>query len=279
MDIGFTCDKYGAFSLAKVVSVFKWLKINSFEFTLSIFNEQDDIIPLVNDSNIRLHLPNRGGHGYDFSSIMHDSEIKRDIEKINTLASKFDFSYAVFHPPEMDKKHVSLDLYWDRLKQIPIPLLLENISILTPQEFSEFYMLAKSRLGSRVAGICFDIPHAFVAGYDWKEMYQAHALDIKEVHISDCYKNSDEHMPFEMGVLSLSEILNTLKNFGFNGVLNFEIKPPSSGDIGFLFKTYKNTLQINNIPVTTLLKLKIILISAAAGTGSPMIRSILRLFL
>ncbi|MCD6116105.1 TIM barrel protein [bacterium] len=278
MDIGFTCDKYSTFSLSQVVTVFKFLKINSFEFTLSLFDEQDDILHIVKNSNIRLHLPNFGGHGYDFSSALHRSEIKQDIEKVNILASKFNFSYAVFHPPEMDRKHISLDLYWSRLKQIPIPLLLENISILTPQEFSEFYLSAKSRLGSRIAGLCFDIPHAFVAGYDWKKMYQEHSADIKEIHLSDCYEHSDAHMPFNMGVLSLSETLNTLQKYGFNGVLNYEIKPPSARDVVYLFQTYKKTLESINKPLALSLKLKIKLISAAASSKNPVIRNILRLF-
>ena len=264
MNIGFTVDKFNKFSITSVLKIFKWLGINSFEFTTSLYDEFENVLPLMENTHIRLHLPNFGGHGYDFSSKLFTDNINNDIDKIKFLCKKFNFSHAVFHPPEGPDNTVSKELLWKRLRQIPVPLLLENISSMSSDNFYLFFEEAEKELTTNLAGICFDIPHAFVAGVDWKEMFKNLKNSVKEIHLSDCYRTSDQHLPFGMGVLSLSEIINFLNEHEFKGEINFEIKPPSVKNVCDLLKTYKTSVKFTRGRLKADLRFKIPLLCTAS---------------
>jgi sugar phosphate isomerase/epimerase len=157
----------------------------------------------------------------------------------------FRFRYAVFHPPEKNMTGDTLDFLLHNLRQIPIPLVVENLRSWQKDRFGEFYKRLKDDLGQQLTGICLDIPHAVLSGMDWTDFYRTFRDDVKVIHLSDTDGREDSHMPFGMGgILQLDMILSQLSDFGFNGFFNFEIKPPTLGDLQPLFESYKLAVTI-----------------------------------
>jgi len=240
MDVGLTCDRYGEFTITHALSIFRWIGIESFEFSVSLHDELDSALPLLANAEVRLHLPNFGGHGYDFSSTTHAGAIFADIQTITSLCRSVQFRHAIFHPPEGE--HTSERLLFKRLRQVPVPLLLENISTMPNKEFKRFYQQAKASLGAQLRGICLDVPHAVVGSCDWKDLYASFSPHVHEIHLSDCMQGKDMHLPFGMGILDLQEILKTLNQFGFSGTINYEIKPPLPSHIPLMLQNISHSL-------------------------------------
>ena len=239
MLIGLTSDRYGKIPLDVVLRVLNWCGISFSEVTSNVFQRPRRALKNSRGMKLGLHLPNVGNMGYDFSSSDHRSEIRSTLGCIKRYAKLFSFEYAVFHPPEADKKPSSLNFLVQNLKYVDSPLVLENTQYLSRKEFLDLYKVMKIRLGSRLKGVCLDIPHAYLSGEDWISFYQDLATEVKVIHLSDCADNSDSHLPFGIrGDLILEEILNAIKALGFRGILNFEIKPPSIDKVDRVFHTY-----------------------------------------
>ncbi len=186
-----------------------------------------------------LHLPNVGNFGYDLSSRGCEEEVEWVLEKIDQYKEEFDFQYGIFHPPEEDSPGQSFDYYIDNLLQIQVPLVLENPRGWSLDRFNKFFSDIYNQLESRLHGICLDIPHAYLAGEDWIDFYQTFKNRIKVIHLSDCSGNEDLHLPFGCGGdLDLHDILTTLNREKFDGILNFEMKPPSLSHLDHFFQTY-----------------------------------------
>jgi sugar phosphate isomerase/epimerase len=238
MQIGVTSDDYGAIPVEAVLALLKWAGICLSETTAAIFNHPGRALRWSRGMRLSLHLPNFGNYGFDLSWYGESEKVIREVDKICRYAPAFSFDYAVFHPPEGDSQHTSLDFLIQNLLRIPVPLIIENIRTLSEERFSRLYSVLEKRLGSRLTGICLDIPHAFLAGQDWTSWLNAWGKRIRVVHLSDCTPERDDHLPFGCGgCLSLTEVLSVLKRNGFRGRVNFELNPPSLAKIDSFFRT------------------------------------------
>jgi hypothetical protein len=161
------------------------------------------------------------------------------MRKIEQYRDAFHFQYAVFHPPENDSSQQSFDFYIHNLLKIKIPLFLENPQGWPLDQFNHFLFQVQSKLGDQLHGICLDIPHVYLSGKDWIQFYRMLHDKIWIIHLSDCKENEDLHLPFGFGGdLNLQDILKTLDREGFDGILNFEINPPSLNELNSVFETY-----------------------------------------
>lgn len=186
-----------------------------------------------------LHLPNFGNCGYDLSSMRCHEKITSVLCQIQRYRKALHFEYAVFHPPEDNSVPEPFDYYVQNLRYVDVPLVLENIKTYDTDRFQGFYRCLKGELGDRLQGICLDVPHAHLAGENWVDFFHALGSEVKVVHLSDCREGVDFHYPFGIGGdLHLEEILKRLKRLGFDGVLNFEMLPPSPRHLDAYFETY-----------------------------------------
>ena len=186
-----------------------------------------------------LHLPNHGSQGYDFSSPEARERVESDIRAIRVNSEGFDFRYAVCHPPEACTEEQGYAFYLHNLRRLDIPLVLENSRGISDGAFLDFFMRLREPLGERLTGICLDIPHAHLAGWDWQAFLHRFKHDVRVIHLSDCSAGEDSHLPFGFGGdLSLEDIIETLLAEAFDGVLNLEILPPSISDLGAALDTY-----------------------------------------
>lgn len=242
MKIGFTADAYKKLSLPTVLRVYRFLKLDHIEATSAYLALNPQKQKIVGSRSMGLHLPNFGNKGYDFSSVSSKARSEKVIRNLHETLRVVDFQYALFHPPETDESDRDTDLLFELLRQIPVPLVVENLKSCSGQAFVSFVDTCRDKLGDRLAGICFDVPHALLAGEDWKDFYTSLADQVRVVHLSNCRLPEDNHYPFGMpGDLDLADVISFLKSRNFNGVLNFEIKPPSPRHINHMFHTLHTT--------------------------------------
>ena len=238
MRISLTADNYKNIPASFILRILRWSGVDFSEVTTNALSSPDRTLRSTRGMKLGLHLPNRGNCGFDLSSSGHREKIESLLHKIDRYRKIFDFQYAVFHPPEENSVYRSLTFYIENIRQIHIPLVLENIRSLSLEQFLEFYKWLKEEIRDRSIGICLDIPHALLSGEDWKKYYHSLNSVVKVVHLSDC-DEEDRHLPFGLGgTLELEHILATLDEFGFDGVLNFEIKPPSIRNLDAVFENY-----------------------------------------
>jgi sugar phosphate isomerase/epimerase len=239
MLIGFTVDQYRRLPIWIILRTLRWSGVSFSEVTSNVFLGYKKALRSARGMSLGLHLPNFGNCGYDFSSLGSKERIETVLSQIELIGKRFDFRYAVFHPPEADSSGKSFDFYIENLLRVGIPLVLENVQGFTVERFVDFYRYANEKLQGRIQGVCLDIPHAYLTGEDWQGFYQTLSSEIKVVHLTDCRDDIDFHLPFGIGGdLCLEEILKTLQMEGFDGMLNFEMLPPSLGHLDAYFKTY-----------------------------------------
>lgn len=239
MEIGFTADNYRSLPVSLILRLFNWIGIGFSEVTTSIFSHPRRGLRSTRGMNLGLHLPNVGNCGFDISSEANREKVNSVLENLDKYRNMFNFQYAVFHPPEENPPRCSYDYYIHNLRQIKTPLLLENTRAYPLNHFLKFHDIVKKELGNSLAGVCLDIPHAYLAGEDWRAYYRRFKSEVKLIHLSNCDDELDRHLPFGMsGSLDLDEILGSLADFKFNGFLNFEIKPPSLSHLHLVFYSF-----------------------------------------
>jgi sugar phosphate isomerase/epimerase len=236
MLFGFTADRFRFISAAAALRLFRWNGLRFAETTTAVFDAPERSLQGAGAMKLGLHLPNAGNRGYDFSSRRHGREIRRDLSRIRRHRNRFRFEYAVFHPPQSDASPGAADFFIRNLREVGIPLVLENVRGYGPEAFWRYYRGAEAALGDALSGICLDIPHAHLTEGDWKSYYRLLCPLIRVIHLSDCAGGEDTHLPFGAGgELDLKSILAFLKRNGYPGIVNFEILPPSLAGVTLLF--------------------------------------------
>ena len=245
MNIGFTADRYQNIPVHIILWILRYVGVRFSEVTVSVFQHPSKTEKNARGMTLGLHLPNMGNCGYDLSSLDQEETVASVLEDIEKNRTRFKFQYVVFHPPEGRSDAAAFDFYVQNLRKVNCPLVLENTREWPLHRFRDFYGIIRELLGTRLIGMCLDIPHAYLSGEDWTAFYRAFGDEVKVVHLSDCHPEEDSHLPFGLGgILNLQKILQTLRSFGFDGTLNFEINPPSLTDLDAVFS---NFLQGNAI--------------------------------
>lgn len=249
MKIGLTSADYNRIPIHYVLRLLNWSGVTFSEVTTHVLSHPLKSIQAVRGMDLGLHLPNWGNCGYDFSTRKAESRIERDLQRLNTFASRFRFHYAVFHPPEKNPSEENWTYLMDNVRRVPVPLILENMRGWSPQKFMNRFKQCKDILGPALSGICLDIPHAFLSGHQWQDFYEIAQEEIQVVHLSDCSPEQDLHLPFNMGgELSLEDILRELKKLKYNRIINFELKPSSPRHLHTYFQTLTTATTIFETP-------------------------------
>ncbi len=249
--IHFSVQYYQGIPPSLIISALNLLNIEGVELTHAIFDEIDKFVPRLCKMSSGFHLPLLHENGWDFTCSDSQDKIDRTIHLINRYKDDLNMKYAVFHPPEVTTQYKEqkqlFRILLKNLKKIDLPLCIENIPSLSIEAFEDQYKEAKLFLQNRLSGICFDAPHFYIQGNDPIEMYHRLKDNIKVVHLSDCTRDRDCHLPFDkIGQLPVEDILETLQKEKFAGYITLEIKPESLQDMGAYIKSYLKTLRTCN---------------------------------
>ena len=163
---------------------------------------------------------------------------------------ELNIQYCLAHPPEVDSGVVDEDsasYLFENLKKLTPPVILENIQGWDENRFQHFYNQAKSALGHKLIGLCFDAPHFILSGRNPIDFINNSNGEIQCVHLSDCKEDFDAHMPFGSGgCLPVDDILDTMKKAKYKGFINLELLPRSQEDILLIIKSYLKVVKTFN---------------------------------
>jgi len=246
--VGITVDKFRGIAPSALLSIIKKMGIEFIEITKSIFDELPAFLENLGTIQTGFHLPNLHDAEFDFSFQDREEEISRIIRLINQHHRELNIRYCLSHPPENKKSSLSDDqliqYLLQNLKKLEVPIILENIQGWDQVRFEQFYARAGEILGEQLIGRCFDAPHYFIRGEDPVEYLREHNGKINFIHLSDCRRDYDAHLPFGLnGELPIDDILLTLKEQNFEGIINLELLPRSLADIKPLINSYLKVVR------------------------------------
>ncbi len=253
MLVGLTIEKYRGIEPSILLNFVRMVGVRFAETTESIFDDLESILRVKKQTKLGLHLPIVEQEGYDFSCMAAKDRIDHLIENVNTHWRELDLQYCLSHPPENHVQKVngpvSKEFLFENLKRLKPPVIIENIPEVRGFKFPPFYEEARKAMGEKLWGMCYDGPHAFLSRPDWLELYEEFKQEIRVIHLSDCSKTEDLHMPFgQGGVLPIQDLLARLQKDSYNSIINLELLPKSLKDIQPVIDSYLMILKKFNKP-------------------------------
>ncbi len=234
---GLTVQKLGSISPSSLVKVASTIKLNHIEFDATIFEDLGNVMDVIKTKQTAIHAPYIEDYGVDLSS--RKDVIDEFILNITQNKSKLNVIGVVVHPP-MDAGG-SIDLFYDRIEQIPLPLL-ENMPYQTWDEYLTFVEDTKAQVNCKL-GMCFDIPHSFIQnGSEFLNLpdYCMSLLKSPEgyIHLSGGSRYEDTHFPLlTEGDLPIKQVSSFLKEIQFHGTITLELAPRNLQEIDKIFRS------------------------------------------
>jgi len=226
LKIGFGLEPIKGLTLDLIIYLLRKILLEHFEFNWRVIPKVDNVLKSLGNATTTFHLPIYNRDSYDFSSQYEKYGIQIDevISFINNKRKDLNMLFSLAHAPE--DPNCSYELMFSRLEQIDVPIVLENVPGQTDEHFLDFYLKAKDYLGKRLAGHALDISHRYVNDWEnWLNIPEELVKDIAYIHISDCTKTEDLHLPLGLGEMPYEEFFTFLKEIKYDGVINQELKP------------------------------------------------------
>ncbi|NHJ33254.1 MAG: hypothetical protein FK732_10345, partial [Asgard group archaeon] len=226
MKLGMCLEPFKGMSVQQVLPLLRLLDLDHFEINMTMIPEVDDFVKGLHKKTTTFHLPIYNRFHFDIGSrnTSYQMKINQLIEFLNKNKERLNLKYVLTHPPE--DPSTTNETVINRLEQIDVPILIENILGQSDNDFSEFYFQAKDRLGKGLAGHAFDAPHRFVTdNQTWLSIPKELQKEIEYVHISDCTKYADLHLPLGLGELPTDDFFVFLKKNSFKGIFLQEVIP------------------------------------------------------
>jgi sugar phosphate isomerase/epimerase len=243
-----TVGPYKGIPLPVLFRAVRLIGVRRVEVTPQFLNFVPSSLRMVQGMSLGFHLPSAGLEGYDFSSRSRHSDIDDFIVQIHDLSKHISFQYAVCHPPEAPERDRSLDLYFQSLRKLNLPLVLENIQTCAGQDFLQFHSRCQQTLGDQLLGVCLDISHARLSGDEWQDMFRHFGSQIRVIHLSEIRGTEDRHAPFGAeSTLPLQSILDYLLTWNYQGILNFEILPEGFRGIVQMFRNIRQAKKLFDV--------------------------------
>ena len=108
------------------------------------------------------------------------------------------------------------DRYFDKEKGY-----IREVFVSRPERLMQYL----DRLDERYFGVCLDTGHLHMFGGDQREAIRTFGKRLKVLHIHDNDGVRDCHWLPKMGTIDWNGFVDTLKEVGYEGTLNLEIKP------------------------------------------------------
>ena len=223
--IGQTIQTYKGLECEHIIKFAKTLGIESGEINPQGVNldNVNIIIEALDGMDTTFHLPVAELDGFDFSYPENQTEIDKIIKLLNEYGEKLNIILGVFHPVEI---HGEFDTLVKNLKQLKIPLVVENIFLMSDEDFIDYYEKLKKELGSQLKGWLFDVAHSYLINGPNKYMNLLDKMpfeELEEIHLSDCTEEEDTHYAFGAGILPSDKILKEIKRRGYKKIIVNEI--------------------------------------------------------
>jgi sugar phosphate isomerase/epimerase len=214
----------------------------------------DKIIDSLGNMKSTYHLPVEGIEGYDFSYPDRKKDINDIIKLLNQNSDDLNLILGVFHPVQKKGDYKTLI---ENLKQLNIPLVIENVEDHSDEEFQEFYVKFKDELGDQLKGWLFDVAHSYLRNGKDNFLKLLDLLpfnELEEIHLSDCTEEEDSHYSFGAGVMPIKDILDEIKKRNFQKIIVNEIDAYPS--VWSTIDSYREVAKYFKKPLYTKVSLK-----------------------
>ena len=226
MKIGFGLEPIKGLGLDLIVKYLRMILLEHFEFNWRVIPKVDNVLKSLGSASTTFHLPifNRDRFDYSSTNANYETSITEVTSFINQRHDEMNIIYALVHISE--DPNGSFELMFERLAEIDVPIVIENVVGPTDEFFVDFYYQAKDYLGKKVAGHALDISHRYVNNWEtWLDIPEELTNETEYIHISDCTKTDDSHLPLGLGEMPYDDFFSFLKDIGYNGIILQELKP------------------------------------------------------
>jgi len=243
---GLTIQAIMGLSPSNLVKIGSAVKLQHIEFDLSVFTDISNVVKQLETEQTAIHAPYMEDYKMDLSS--RNSAVEDFVNDVNQWKSVMNVIEVVVHPP-IDAGG-DLELFYDRLEKIPLPLL-ENMPYQSWSEFQEFFDTTKSNVNNNL-GMCFDIPHSFITnGSEFLNLPKEVLDHVKSkngyIHISGGTRDEDTHFPLlTEGDMPFPEVKKFFREIAFRGTVTMELAPRTVQDIEKILRSYIMMLSIAN---------------------------------
>ncbi len=159
----------------------------------------------------------------DWIDLFEAIGIKNAVLHCDNLIERHDLTYQ----EKLEENYKFLAKLKENIKGYNIKICLENCCSITVNSDELLYLVKK--LDSPNFGICLDTGHLNMKkdiGYveSQREFILKTRDYLSALHIADNEGLTDQHMmPFSKGNVDFREVISTLKEIGYTGILNYEI--------------------------------------------------------
>ncbi|NHJ04260.1 MAG: sugar phosphate isomerase/epimerase [Candidatus Heimdallarchaeota archaeon] len=233
-----TIEPFKGITVKQLLFLMRLLKLEHLEINFTMIPEIVEFEANLRKITTTFHLPIYSRNKFDLSSINPEfqNRIERIISFINLHWKKINLKYTLSHPIEDPRG--DFNEYIKRLDQIETPIVLENIMGVSDKDFLNFYKKVKKSIGEKMVGITLDGPHKFVeCKGNWLDFPEEFVKEIVYIHVSDCTKTTDLHLPLGFGEFPYKEFFSFLRKQNYNGIILHEILP-SEGKVSEVIDSF-----------------------------------------
>lgn len=249
MKIGLTVSNFDGKKPGELLALVRKFGVQFVEFNPTVFGDLQAVQRhLDDDMAAGFHLPLSAEHGFDFTQQEAKEKIDDLIYFINHHRHELNLLYCVAHPPEGAADGASseeeLEFLVENLKRLDVPVILENVESWSANDFDSLADLIRHELKRKFIGLCFDPAHAFLRGEDIFARFTAIAPQVRCIHLSDCARGHDAHLPLGQGELPVGKFLQHVAEARYDGIINLEVMPRSLQEVGAVVKSYLQVLRV-----------------------------------
>jgi sugar phosphate isomerase/epimerase len=157
-------------------------------------------------------------------------ELARKLEA-EYLVLHFGYHFSLFRDEVLKRLIETFTPVVERAEKVGIPIGIENMNKVhddceiaylgvTVEEMEPVF----KALPSKYFGLTYDVAHASLLPDGMKAFVKAFPDRIVSVHLSDTDLLLDKHLPIGEGKIDFRKALQDLKEIGFDGVLNIELR-------------------------------------------------------
>ncbi len=249
MQIGLTISNFDNKKPGELVALVRRLGVRFVEFNPTVFGDLQNAMRQMDDNMAAgFHLPLLAEHGFDLTQRDKQDKIDELVYIINHHRHELNLLYCVAHPPEVGADGASseedLDFLIENLKRLDVPIILENVETWSANDFDSLVEVMRNELKKRFLGQCFDPAHAFLRGEDIFARFSAIAPHVRCIHLSDCARGHDAHLPLGQGELPVEKFLQHVAHLRYDGIINLEVMPSSLREVGAVLRSYLQVLRV-----------------------------------
>ena len=248
MRIGLTISDFGGKKPGELMSLVRRFGVGFVEFNPTVFGDLGAVVDNMDGIAAGFHLPLVGEHGFDFSCLDAKDRIDDTIHLINHHRHELNLLYCVAHPPESPQENGavedSLEFLIENLERLEVPVILENVETWSDSDFDRLTEMSRRQLKKQILGLCFDPAHAYLRGENIFDRFSAIAPEVRCIHLSDCLKGKDAHLPLGQGELPVAQFLQHVSKHRYDGVINLEVMPASMQTAEAVVRSYLQVLRV-----------------------------------